>query len=241
MALMALQFPVDRISGRLKNNSNVNTFNRGQQVLRTFTNPSNPDTADQQAVRTAFSLLTKNWKVLDQSVRDAWTAFAVANPIKNRLGNVVGRTGLSAYVELGSIHYFRTGALLAVSPTLSQPGPISNIVFANSMPDDDQMDFTITHSLPSTTNIWYMIRATPTIISPAVTPGLSLYRLIKGVNSGSFFAAAASPDAVTVAPTKYIYEGYDGSDAPVGIEVQTVNAQGWASTPFRKILTYHLA
>lgn len=228
MALMGLQFPANRISGRLKNNSNVNSWNRGQQILRAFTSVPNPDTADQQAVRTAFSLLTKNWKNLTTAQTNAWDAFAIANPITNRLGNVVSRTGVSAYVELGSIHYFRTGVLLSAAPTLAQPAPPSLIEQQGSM-NPDQLGITITHSLPSIVGIWWLVRMTAALPSIKVTPALPLYRMVRGVNANSFAAAAASPDDVTFTPTKY-----DVNDGQwYGVEVQSVNAEGWCSVPIR--------
>lgn len=230
MALMGLQFPANRISGRLGGNSNVNTWNNGQQVLRTFTAPSNPDTPDQQAVKVAFSLLTKNWKNLSDAVTDAWNEFAALNPIVNRLGNTVPRTGLSAYVELGSIHYYRTGSLLSAAPTLTQPPPATSISLQSGQTPGN-LDIIITHSLPSVTNIWWLIRMTDALASSKVTPAFNLYRMVKGVGSGSFVAAAASPDTVNLTTVKYTIQ--DGQY--IGVEVQAVNIEGWASTPIRLI------
>jgi hypothetical protein len=225
---MGLEFPANRVSGRLKNNSNVNSWNRGQQILRAFTLPPNPDTPDQQAVRTAFSLLTKNWKVLTTAQTNAWDAWAVANPITNRLGNVVSRTGLSAYVELGSLHYYRTGALLAAAPTLARPSPPTSLAQIGAQ-NPDSIGITITHSLPNIANLWWLVSMTPTLPSVKVTPALPLYRMVRGVNTNSFVAVAASPDEVLFSPTKYDVQ--DGGW--YGVEVQTVNIEGYASIPIR--------
>jgi hypothetical protein len=236
MALMGLQFPASRISGRLKNNSNVNSWNNGQQILRAFTMPPNPDTTDQQAVRTAFSLLTKNWKLLTTAQTDAWNAFAVANPITNRLGNLVPRTGLSAYVELGSIHYYRTAALLSAAPTLPRPAPPSSLDLDIAQTGGQNLNFNIVHSLPSVANTWWLVRATEPLESVKVTPALNRYRMIEGVGAGSFIAAAASPDNVAFTPTKYDYADGDY----YGVEVQTVNIEGWTSVPIRAQHLYNI-
>jgi hypothetical protein len=233
MALMGLQFPAARLSGRLKNNSNVNSWNNGQQILRAFTATTNIPTDDQQAVNTAFSLLTKQWKLLSDANTDAWTAFAVANPVKNRLGNTVPRTGLSAYVELGSIHYFRTGLLLAAAPVLGRPAPPTSIDVPGAQ-TPGTLSFDIIHSLPSVADIWWLVRMTSALPSIKVTPALGLYRMIEGVGADSFLAAAISPDAVTFSPTKYTLQ----DQAWFGIEVQSVNAEGWTSTPLRSQHTF---
>lgn len=230
MPLMQTAFPVSRISGRSKNAPTVSSFNGGQQILRAYTPPAQPDTTGQTTIRAIFSLVTKNWKLLTVDQRDGWEEFAKENPVKNRLGTEVKRNGLSAYVELASLHYIDTGALLAAPPVLTRPAPPTAITSVAT--DGGEVSVTVNHGYSTLTGLKLVVRQTPTTIYESQKPKPSDYRLIMGVDTASIVALAASGSSYSFDPTKYPPAEGDWQ----GYAVSIMNAEGWESEQFRRFL-----
>lgn len=79
-----------------------NTFsrNRGGQYIRNRATPVNPQTAQQVAVRNAFSQLTVAWgQTLTDTQRAAWDNYAANVPVLNALGDSIFLTGFNMYVR----------------------------------------------------------------------------------------------------------------------------------------------
>jgi hypothetical protein len=227
---MQLAYPVTRLSGRSINSPVVNSSNQGQPVLRTFTAPSQPNTADQQSIRSIFSLVTKQWKLLTEAQRTDWNAWAELNPVTNRLGRKVDRNGVSAYLQLASIHYIDTGVLLSAAPTLGRPAPATGL--ENLLVGTDLITVEVAHGYTTLTGLKLMVRQTAQIPYESQHPAPSYYRLVKGVSTESIVPLAVSN-------ASYLFEGprfvpVDGG--LMGIEVSIVNGQGYESQEFRKIL-----
>ena len=74
--------------------------NRGGMYTRARAIPVNPNTAGQQAVRSAMSVLTSAWSnVLSAAQRTAWILYASNVPLINRVGDPINVTGLNMYVR----------------------------------------------------------------------------------------------------------------------------------------------
>ncbi len=230
MAKVILDQLYKRVSGRIDSSTAVNTFNGGQSLLRGFTNPRNPQTDDQQAIRNIFSFLTKEWgQTLSDSDRAGWVAFAAANPVTNNLGTRVTRTGLSAFVELNTLQYIRSASYISTAPVLPRPSPASAIV---DLDPTGGAVITITHGYSVLTGLYVMFSLTPILTSPAITPKPSTYRLIEGVQNNSFQPLVINSTPYTFTAPRYAPQ----SGQLQGVQVSIVNAEGWASSPLRTVL-----
>jgi hypothetical protein len=73
--------------------------NRGGQYIRTRAVPTNPNTAQQAALRTIFGNLASAWQTLTATQREDWTTYAINVPVTNKLGNPLTLTGQQMYVR----------------------------------------------------------------------------------------------------------------------------------------------
>ena len=90
------------LTGQASGSLAGNTFsrNRGGQYIRSRATPVNPNTAQQIAVRGAFSDLAALWSTtLTQAQRDAWNTYAANVPVLNRLGDSIFLTGFNMYLR----------------------------------------------------------------------------------------------------------------------------------------------
>lgn len=76
------------------------SHNRGGNYLKVRSNPTNPNTVFQQAVRSFVAQLSSLWaSTLTLADRNKWTAYAENVPVTNRLGASIFLTGLNMYVR----------------------------------------------------------------------------------------------------------------------------------------------
>jgi hypothetical protein len=232
MALITYAPFVDRVSGRLLNGSTTFSSNNGQGVIRYQGSVSNPNTVDQQAIRNIFSSLTKGWQLLTGAQRSAWSAWAVDHPVTNRLGRVVARTGLTAYVQVNSYMMMRgnvPGTTPPSQPTPTGVGIISNLIVAVTA-GTVSVDFDGPAEYPAGST--WLVRMTRVLDSPALNPGSSLYRLWAGVNAQSFVSTADGTLTINTASLKYPVSDGD----LVGISVSVVSAEGLESLESRDVV-----
>ncbi|NVM23408.1 MAG: hypothetical protein HWN68_16695 [Desulfobacterales bacterium] len=92
--------------------------NRSGNYSRARTKPVNPNSAGQNAVRSALTELTTRWaQTLTALQRAAWNLYAANVAMKNRLGEVI-------YLS-GSNHYIRSNSWLArLGLTIVDDGPV---------------------------------------------------------------------------------------------------------------------
>lgn len=105
------------------------SHNRGGAYTRNRSIPVNPNTAQQQAVKSLFSGAQARWgNTLTPAQRAAWDAYALATPITNRIGVAVNVGGKGMYTRgnvpriqggLTTVNGAPTGAGL---PALTLPG-----------------------------------------------------------------------------------------------------------------------
>jgi len=98
MALIKYGGGIIQMSGSVAGNTHAR--NRFGNYMRARTKPTNPNTANQQAVRAAMSELTTRWaQVLTADQRTAWNLYGSNVAMKNRLGEVVKLTGFNHYIR----------------------------------------------------------------------------------------------------------------------------------------------
>lgn len=98
MALIKLTAIVDNISGKL--NGTVFARNKGGHYMRSKSNPTNPKSIFQMAVRGDFGAMAGAWRQLPQAIRNAWDAAAPDFPYQNRLGDTKILSGFSLFMKL---------------------------------------------------------------------------------------------------------------------------------------------
>ena len=74
--------------------------NKGGHYAKNFTNPNNPQSPAQQAVRGIFGDLSQAWRQLTQVQRDAWDEAAPTFPVINKLGEVIFLSGQGLHMQL---------------------------------------------------------------------------------------------------------------------------------------------
>jgi hypothetical protein len=75
-----------------------------------------------------------------------------------------------------------------------------------------------------------MVKLTPTIVKQSVDPRPQDYRMIEGIAQTSFLPLAASGTSYTFDNTRFPY----GDQDLVGVSVQIVTSEGYASLPLRQ-------
>lgn len=96
------------------------SHNRGGMYLRARTTPSNPSSPAQQAVRANLGGLVALWtQTLTTPQRDAWNAYALANPIVDSLGASRNIGGLGWYIR-------SNGARIQAGITRVDAAPVIN-------------------------------------------------------------------------------------------------------------------
>lgn len=91
-----IEFQGARVSGKL--GGYVFSRNKGGDYARAWVNPTNPNTPQQQTIRSAINQLTARWNdVLTAVQRTAWETYAAAVPVLNRFGTPINITGQAHY------------------------------------------------------------------------------------------------------------------------------------------------
>ncbi len=100
----------------------VASHNRGGQYLRGLTIPTNPNTAQQQAVRNALSSLQALFATLTTAQRTGWQTYAINTPVTNALGDSITLTAQQMFVKCNTLR------LQAGVATISAPPGVSGLI-----------------------------------------------------------------------------------------------------------------
>lgn len=161
-----------------------NTFarNKGGQYMRARITPLNPDTSFQQTVRNLMSTWSQYWRdTLTQANRDAWDAFAEANPYTDVFGETRTYSGQQMFLKLRLNAVTHGVAIISDAPPASLAAPTVDTLSITADIGAGSMSATYT----STGGGVVILRATPGI-SPGKSYVKNLYRDITN-------AAGASP------------------------------------------------
>lgn len=91
--------------------------NRGGQYLRRRAVPTNPNTTQQQAVRSALTSLVASWQSLTAAERAAWATYAENTPRTDSLGQSIVLTGQQQYVSSNTARIAAALARVDAAPT----------------------------------------------------------------------------------------------------------------------------
>jgi hypothetical protein len=96
------------ISGKM--GAAVFAHNAGGRYVRNRAAVTNPNTANQQRVRSALATVSNNWTTLGQGDRDQWSLFASQVSWVNRFGESIVLSGIAMFTAANSL---RVGVGLA--------------------------------------------------------------------------------------------------------------------------------
>ncbi len=117
---MALYRPGPIVS-EIRGSIGGSTFSRNAagQYIRQRSNPVNPNTDRQQAVRTLLGAVAQRWSsVLDAAQRTAWDTYAAAVVMTNGLGDPVYLSGFQHYVRSNTARVLGTALPVDDGPTV---------------------------------------------------------------------------------------------------------------------------
>jgi len=64
--------------------------------------PINPTTIYQQSARALFIRFSQNWRTLSAARQNAWIVAAQANPVVDRIGNLITLSGINFYIRINA-------------------------------------------------------------------------------------------------------------------------------------------
>lgn len=146
---------VQSASGRF--GGTVHSNWKGVQVVRRFAKPSNPNSVDQQDVRSAFRALTTVYLLMPSTTKAAWTSWAVGKPLiaRNKL------IGDNVPLIAGDADF------LSFLPT---PGDASTLPPAAFASTGGAGQITTTFTAPSIPTGWAINAAVACVISSQADP-----------------------------------------------------------------------
>lgn len=113
----------------------VFSHNKGGMYTRKRVTPTNPRTTLQTAIRSGFKTTSSLWaNALTSAQRAGWIAFALANPVPNRLGAPCIITGLQMFMRFNVpiVTYAASTGLILTAPAagtfIPAPNPIAATV-----------------------------------------------------------------------------------------------------------------
>jgi hypothetical protein len=198
--------------------------NTGGAYTRQRVAPINRNTPKQTVVRQNFAGNSKMWSAtLTADQRQAWTLFAQANPVPNRLGDSIILSGLAMFNGLN-----QTLSQILAPPVLDAPSDLSvptlasvnNVLADSSVPEINL----VTEAQTVVTGAKYYIEATGALAAGR-TPPTSGYRYMEAK------AAVAAGIAVDFTEFWTAAFGTLPANASIGVRVSTVNTNTGARTP----------
>lgn len=143
MAIFTPGPAVGQISGRV--GGSVFSHNRGGPYIRNGTIPVTSTTPEAIAAKTRLSTVSTAWKNLTDAQRRAWTDWAVANPVTNRLGHSITLPANAAYISLNTRIAAAALTQIDVPPITAAPEGLATLTqSADIGVGDFDLDFTPT-------------------------------------------------------------------------------------------------
>jgi len=196
------------LSGSINKQAGGHTFTKNNVVRRRVV-PTNPQTAQQSLVRTAFAFLTTAWSGLTEVQRNAWedarndSYWLIPDPLTG-----VGRkanSGKSLFILvnfnlLQVADQLNDPAVVTTSPSSSEPN--DSFLISAVVADDSSNTLTVTYTQAGSEEV-LLVKSTP-----PVSPGTMRLTSVKSDLRDSSAILGASP--ATVAGKAGIYTGQTG-------------------------------
>lgn len=171
---MKAKFGALVVAGSGKINGFVASRNRAGAYFRTKVTPVNPQTSDQNTVRSRLATRAQAWRGLTADQRAAWNG-AVANFAKTDVfGDLKNPSGFNLYVRLNN-NLAAVGSSAITTPPV--PAAVSTLELMSLSVAAGSPEFEITFSGAVPANTAVKVFATPGL-SPGVNFVKSEYRLI---------------------------------------------------------------
>jgi hypothetical protein len=221
MALFTLGATITDARGSV--GGTVFSRNKGGAYGRARVAPINRNTPAQTAVRNNFGLNTKLWSSsLTADQRAAWTAFAAANPMINRLGASIVISGIAMFMkltqvltQLGTAYNANPPADLSV-PAVAAPTGATAVAATPAITIQTAVQAVVTDAS------YYIFATGP--LAPGKTPGTSDYRFLAAVQP---VAMAAAVDVTSAWVALF---GTLAINQSIGFSVATANTSTGATT-----------
>jgi hypothetical protein len=120
MASIKFSALVSEMRGKL--NGSVFSKNRSGNYLRNKVTPVNPQSTDQQAVRSLLSSVSQSWRQLTQAQRDAWINASANFPYTDIYGDSKILSGQAFYNKL-NLNLLKISAAMITNPPSSSDLP----------------------------------------------------------------------------------------------------------------------
>jgi hypothetical protein len=186
MADVAFSIPVLSLSGRIGNSQMGFYASKGRAFVRAFTPAAQPNSPDQAAVRAFLTASARQWTLLTDAQRAAWTAYA-ANYFTDEVnGTLVTPSGAQIYNKVAFYRQAQGLALPTAAPAAAPPAPLSGFV-NQPVGDLDTFRFVVSHAISVVTGFELVARISPAMPG-ARTPRDADLRYIKGVAAISFIS-----------------------------------------------------
>jgi hypothetical protein len=126
--------------------SRTYSHNKGGAYTRNRRIPTNPTTVAQGAVRNQLAASSANWANLSDADRNAWSAYAAANPVIDRLGSSITISGQSMYVSCNT-RLQQMGQAVITTPPIDTGPPLAFATATIVATAPDQLVVTFTPAL----------------------------------------------------------------------------------------------
>lgn len=110
--------------------------NRGGQYFRRRAIPTNPNTPEQQTVRSSMTTLVASWQGLSVENREGWATYAENTPRTDPLGQVLVLTGQQQYIANNTQRIAAGLAVQDLAPTdFNRGNPATGATFDSTTPE----------------------------------------------------------------------------------------------------------
>lgn len=198
--------------------------NKGGAYTRARVAPINRNTPRQAAVRTSFGTLSKMWTSgLAPTDRTAWTAFAQANPVVNKLGASTILSGLAMFMSLNQVLNNIGGTPITDPPPDLTVDTIAAVTGATAVGLTGVIELATAMQAVDADASYYIYATSG--LSAGKTPGTSDYRFI-----GAYAPVAAAVVVDFSAKYGEVFGPFVTGNS-IGVSVATVNTLSGALTP----------
>lgn len=170
-----------QIRGKLK--GLVFSHNKGGDIIKALTNPTNPNTGRQMAIRTILNTVSSSWSSLSAATQDLWNTYGETHTWKNKLGDEIKLSGHQWYCKMNMLLADAGFAAVSTPPLGENPAAFAymNVSFVTSL--SISLAFSTSLGTSEAGQLWYTLAN-----SLGSTPNFDQARLI-----GYTAADAASP------------------------------------------------
>jgi hypothetical protein len=220
---MKVKFGAIVTEGRGKLGGHVASRNSGGAYFRTRVTPVNPQTSLQQSYRAVFGSISRSWRSLSESAREAWNN-AVSNWSKTDVfGDVKNPSGFNLHQKLNMIMNTISQPFLTLPPDPADVPPVS-LSSINYLPGQIDLNL-VSASGPLTSDTILVVEATPPV-SPGKKFVANLMRVVTTIEGNAVFLGPGNDGVLEI--SDFYTERFGAYESMIGkkiyVNVRTVDA-----------------